>query len=56
LTDIIITPYIIAVSETKLNKNSNYNDIQLPGYTFIYKDSLTQAGGVGTYVKNKFDP
>ena len=51
LTDIVITPDIIAISETKLNNNSNYNDIQLPGYTFVNKNSLTQAGGVGIYVK-----
>ena len=50
LTDIVITPDIIAISETKLNNNSNYNDIQLPGYTFV-NNSLTQAGGVGIYVK-----
>ena len=51
LTDIVITPDIIAISETKFNNNCNYNDIQLPGYTFVKKNSLTQAGGVGIYVK-----
>ena len=51
MTDIAITPDIIAISETKLNNNSNYNNIQLPGYTFVNKNSLTQAGGVGKYVK-----
>ena len=34
LTDIVITPDIIAISETKLNNNSNYNDIQLPEIYF----------------------
>ena len=42
---------IIAISETKLYNNSNYNEIQLPGYTFVSKNSLTQVGGVGIYVK-----
>ena len=51
LADIVITPDMIAISETKFKNNSNYNDIQLPGYTFINKNSLTQAGGVGIYVK-----
>jgi len=37
LTDIVFTPDIIAISETKLNNNSTYNDIQLPGYTFVNK-------------------
>jgi len=48
---IVITPDFIAISETKLNNNNNYNDIQLPVYTFVNKNSLTQAGGVGIYVK-----
>jgi len=51
LTDIVITPDIIAINETKLNNNSYYNDVQLPGYTFVNKKSLTQEGGVGIYVK-----
>ena len=29
LTDIVITPDIVAISENKLNNNTNYNDIQL---------------------------
>jgi len=32
LSDLVLTADIIAISETKLNNNSNYNDIQLPGY------------------------
>ena len=51
MTYIVITPDIIAISESKLNNNSNCNDIQLHGYTFVNKNSLTQAGGVGIYVK-----
>jgi len=37
--------------QLKVNNNNNYNDIQLPGYTFVNKNSLTQAGDVGIYVK-----
>jgi len=43
--------FFTVTSETKLNNNSNCNDKQLPGYTFVNKNSLTQAGGVGIYVK-----
>jgi len=42
----LATALIIAISETKLNNKRKYNDIQLPGYTFINKISLIQAGGV----------
>lgn len=44
-------PDLIAITETKLNKNSNINLVQLPGYHFFHINSLTQAGGVALYIK-----
>ena len=45
-------PDIIFVTETKLNKRSNINFTHLDNYTFINKDSFSNAGGVGLYLKN----
>jgi len=44
--------HIIAISETKLNANSNLSLIQLPGYSFIHADSTSCAGGVGIYIES----
>ena len=41
-------PDAIAISETKLNANSVTN-VNIPNYTFLRKDSPTNAGGVGLY-------
>ena len=43
-------PDAIAISETKLNANSVTN-VNIPNYTFLRKDSPTNAGGVGLYIK-----
>ena len=57
LNDILTTckeiPFIIAISETKLNEN-NISSISIPGYQFLSKHSptLTNAGGVGIYIKD----
>ena len=48
-------PDIIAITETKLNKNSHLNFIQISNYTFINRDSPSCAGGVGLYIKDKFN-
>ena len=54
LHDILITvnetPSIIVISETKLSDNS-INNISIPGYHFVKKNSKSNAGGVGLYVK-----
>ena len=46
-----ISPDIIGVCETKLNKNINIDSILLNKYTFYFKNSMSKAGGVGVYVK-----
>ena len=43
---------ILALSETRLNSNSDLNFVQIEGYKFIHKDSLTRAGGTGMYISN----
>ena len=51
LNDMTRLPHAIAISETKLNSNSCSN-ITIPHYNFLRKDSPTNAGGVGLYIKD----
>ena len=44
-------PDIIAISETRLNKTSDLQLVNIPGYKFFNNNSLSLAGGVGIYVK-----
>ena len=46
-------PDIIALSETKLHEGRVFANINLDGYKFNYVNGLTNAGGVGLYVKEK---
>ena len=51
-------PDIIAISETRLNDSSNMNCIQLPGYSFRFKHSVTGSscfGGVGLYIRENLN-
>ena len=41
---------IIGISETKLNNNSNLNNIQIDGYKFVYTHANLAFGGTGIYV------
>ena len=45
-------PDIVAISETKLQKEKINRNFNLDGYTFIHRDSKTNAGAVGLYIKN----
>ena len=45
-------PNIIAITETKLKKYELQTNIVINGYNFILSDSDSQAGGVGSYIKN----
>ena len=49
-------PDIIMVSETKLKRDSLLINIEIKGYIFFYADSTANAGGVGIYIKCKFNP
>ena len=50
-----IEPDIIFVTETKLNCKSNIKFTNINNYTFIHKNSLSCAGGVGIYLKNQLE-
>ena len=44
-------PHIIAITETKLN-SSNLDQAELENYHFEHIDSVSNAGGVGMYIRN----
>ena len=46
-------PDIIVLSETKLDEGRVFANIKLDGYKFNYVNGLTNAGGVGLYVKER---
>ena len=54
LSQLAKQPDIIALSETKLRDGCILGNINLHGYKFNYVDSLTNAGGVGLYIKDCF--
>ena len=45
-------PDLVAITKTKLRENHIYSNVEIKGFTFIHKDSLSLAGGVGLYVKD----
>ena len=45
-------PDVVAITETRLNINSNLDLVSLSGYNLFNIDSLTQAGGVALYIKS----
>ena len=47
-----ILPAIIAISETKLF-GDKHTMVNVKGYNFIHKNSLTEAGGAGLYIKSE---
>ena len=49
------TPHLIAISETKLNANSDQKCITLPHYSFCHSPSDTTAGGVGVYLSDSLE-
>ena len=44
------------VSETKFKRDSLLINIEIKAYIFFHADSTTNAGGVGIYIKCKFNP
>ena len=53
MSQLVKQPDIIALSECKLYEGRVCANINLDGYKFNYVNSLTNAGGVGLYVKEK---
>ena len=47
-------PDILAITETKLSSKSYLPLLKLLGYEFFHNDSITNAGGVGIYIKSGF--
>ena len=45
-------PKIIAISETKQQEGKINQNIELDGYQFIHRDSITSEGGVELYISN----
>ena len=53
VSELPLKPLTICITETKLKGIPDVN-ISLAGCTFIHKNSLTNAGGVGIYISKKF--
>ena len=51
LSDLPCKPHIISISETKI-KDKPLTSISLPGYIFLHKNSVSNAGGVGVYISD----
>ena len=47
-----ISPDIVGICETKLNKNTNISSVLLHTYKFNFLNSESNAGGVGLYIKS----
>ena len=47
-------PHVVSLSETWLHNNINNNDIAIDNYILFRSDRPSRAGGVATYVTNKF--
>ena len=48
-------PSLICISETKLHDSKltyQLSTVQIPGYSFIYHNSTTSAGGTAMYISN----
>ena len=56
LDNLAYKPNIIMVSETKLKRDSLLIKIEIKGYILFHADSITNAEGVGIYIKCKFNP
>ena len=56
LDNLAYKPDIIMASKTKLKRDSLLINIEIEGYIFFHADSTTNAGGVGIYIKSKFNP
>jgi len=53
LSQLSSKPHAIAISKTKI-KDTPLVNISIPGYTFLHKNSMTKAGGVGMYISDSF--
>ncbi len=49
-----VYPDVICVSETKISADSDVNQLNIEGYSFVHIDSHISFGGTGIYVLNKY--
>lgn len=49
-----VYPDVICVSETKISTNSDVNQLNIEGYSFVHIDSHISFGGTGIYALNKY--
>ena len=49
------SPDVIAISETKLNDDSNLGQANIQGYHLLNLNSKSNAGGVALYVSQKLN-
>ena len=54
LSQFSVPPDAIRITETRL-KNYFFLNISIPGYKFVFANSLSSAGGVGIYGSNTID-
>jgi len=53
LTELYFPFSVIGLSKTKIKfREQPLTSIDLPGYTLVSKNTLSNAGGVGFYVRN----
>ena len=56
LTELYFPFSVIGLSETKIKFGEQpLTNIDLPGYTFVSQNTLSNAGGVGFYVRNDYN-
>ena len=55
LYDVNKSPDVIAISETKLNDDSNLGQANIQGYHLLNVNSKSNAGGVALYVSQKLN-
>ena len=53
IAQLAVKPDIIAITEIKLNDTHSNINLNITGYSFMYKNSLSIAGRVALYLKKE---
>ena len=51
IAQLSVKPDIITITETKLNDTLSNVNLNITGYFFMHKNSLSRAGGIALYLK-----
>ena len=51
IAQLAVKPDIIAITETKLNDTHFNINLNITGYSFMHKNSLSKEGGIALYLK-----